>query len=221
MDRLKKRPAAVLQMKGPRGLFVAELLNLCGKYKVKWDRLSTSERPRYYWPLLNWERRGVGALALDERIPKYPAVYQSRNPEIPDANLRAAMGWDTNAKTRKDMIVELDEWGLSLFENPTTVVDAGLHFEMTKFIFSPKGHEGNGKYEAAKGFHDDLVMAWAGCLITDKLIGKIHQQKDQEDDKNKTTMEDAIAIHRKKYARQADKWSDDDRWKNAKIPRGF
>jgi hypothetical protein len=212
MDRLRKRPAAVLHMRGPRDLMIKRVLELAHLYKVKWTEMSIPGDDRFYYALLNWERRGVGALSLSEDVVRYPALYYSRNIEVPNANLRAAMGWDTNSKTRKDMINELETWGLTLFEAPYTVVDSDLHDEMKFFVWVPRGVQGSGRFEAAPGHHDDIVMAWAGCLMTDKVIGPVVQQ--QKPEIINVTWEPDFQRYKKRQTKR-------DRWDSVKIPDSF
>jgi hypothetical protein len=214
MDRIRKRPAAVLHMRGPRNEFVKALLQMCELYKVQWTEMSLPDDPRFYYAMLNWERRGVGALSMSEDVVAYPAIYYSRNIEVPDANLRAAMGWDTNSKTRKDMINALEEWGLSLFDAPYTVVDKDLFEELKTFVWVPKGTQGNGRFEHAKGKNDDLVMAWAGCLMTDMVIGPVVQQLKPESVNINTGPFVIPPIPRQKKRSK-------DTWDRARIPEKF
>jgi len=82
----------------------------------------------------------------------YPNLYMRERLDTVKNAMVHAIGFETNVKTRPVMIAEL----VQLFRtDPTIVPDVDTLKEMLTFI------KINRKYQAAEGYHDDLVMALA------------------------------------------------------------
>lgn len=228
-DRLKKEPAALVRMRGPREDYVTVLLDICEQYKIHWTMLSkTTFENRYWHPLLAWERIGVGALIMDSRIKVYPNLYQKRNVDVLDPNLHATIGWDTTTKSRKIMIDELEAWGLDLINSPWRMKDNRLWEECRTFVWVPRGR--GGRYEAQRGtdlegnpHHDDLIMALGGALVIDKLIPEPELQ--EKPPPELPTIQDEYFRRMistvSNYNGGSDNWVDGynkDPWASSKIP---
>lgn len=217
-DRLKHRPSAVIRMRGPREDFITELLRVCDLYKIEWRALSQglpNNRKRYFHPLLSWEKTGVGGLILDERMKKYPNLYHSRNIEIPDANTRASVGWDTSARSRKHMIDALEAFGLDLYDRPYRVVDLQILEEMRSFVWTKKGQKG--RFEAAPNSFDDSVMSLGGCLLIDSILPKPEPQDKIQPEPLPTHWD----RHLQKVRKTKDSWQDDGAWSGVRLPNTF
>ena len=165
-DRVWKRPAALIHMRGPREEYIQAILKLTERFTIPWKNMGEGAK---CYPMLAWEKTGgAGSFILDDRIKVYPNLYFGRNTEIIDPNIRAAAGWDTTSRTRADIINALQEFGLELFEKPYLVVDETLFDEMRTFVWVAKGR--GGRYEAKKGKFDDVVIALGASLVIDKLL---------------------------------------------------
>lgn len=219
-DRLKKRPAAVIHMRGPREDYITMLLELADRYKIPWtDMIRQYHAPVYFHPLLAWERVGVGALIMDQRIKEYPNLYQKRSLDVLNPNVQATIGWDTTSKSRKVIVDELESWGLELREYPDRMVDRELLNECRTFVWIQKGR--SGRYEHASGHYDDLVMALGGCLVIDKLIPPPRLQ--EKPPEHIQTIQDPFfrrAIERSTGFNNGDSWTSNkqDTWSQTKIP---
>lgn len=227
-DRLKKSPAAIVRMRGPREDYVSALLQITDMYKIVWTQMIRNTYGNAYWhPLLAWERTGVGALIMDPRIKEYPNLFHKRSVDVLNPNLHATIGWDTTAKSRKIMIDELEAWGFELEKNPWRMKDERLWTECSTFVWVVRGQRG--RYEALQGtdmegerHHDDMVMALGGALVIDKLIPEPEVQEKPPD--NVPDIKDEYfrrAIMRTSNPSSGDEWVkeyNDDPWAKAKIP---
>ncbi len=183
--------------------------------------------PSYWYPILAWERVGVGALIMDHRIKDYPNLYQKRNVDVLNPNLHATIGWDTTSKSRKIMIDEIESWGFELRHQPWRMCDRQLYQEATTFVWVKRG--GSGRFEAQKGtdkegnpHHDDLIMALGGALSIDKLIPESEPQ--EEPPEKVPEIKDEYfrrAISYRNPVTDGDTWAkaiSNDPWANAVIP---
>ena len=99
-----------------------------------------------------------------ERL-NYPRQYIREVPDNFDHSIRHSWGFNTNSKTRPDMIANLVK---AFREDYTIVNDYETLCEMLTFIRNPKK---NMRPEAEEGAHDDCVMALAIA----------HQIREQQD----------------------------------------
>lgn len=227
-DRLKKEPSAIIRMRGPREDYITALLAMTEKYKVMWTQATRNMyTPTYWYPLLAWERVGVGALILDPRLKEYPNLYRKRNVDVLDASIQRTVGWDTTGKSRKDMIEALQNWGLELRTHPWRMKDKEIWKEAAHFVWVARGK--SGRYEAQQGvdengesFHDDLMMALAGALVIDQLIPEPEvQEKPPKDVKEIRDEYFLKAISYRSNHTGGDKWLKTNRkdpWDSVKIP---
>ncbi len=161
-DRVKQKVVALIRMRGHRKRYIYELLRMGELYKTyHW------EKDEWYYPVLCWERNAEGALNLDTDFAAYPNLYIARPYDKPKAGrARNVWGWFTSGSNRKDMIAELEEWGLSLRIRPWRVTDYIFYEEMRVFEWNTRRH----RYEARPGKFDDMMMAMAGVLLLSKIL---------------------------------------------------
>lgn len=228
LDRLEKTPAAIIRMRGPREDYVTALLAIADEYKVIWGQATRNTyQVTYWWPLLSWERVGVGALIMDNRIKGYPNLYRKRNLDVLDPSLQQTVGWDTTGKSRKNMIDELEAWGYELRNHPGRMRDREVYKEAAHFVWVPRGR--SGRYEAQSGtdengdpFHDDIMMALGGALVIDKVIPAPTVQPDVPKEAPKIQDEYFLrAISYRSNHTGGDSWIENfnnDPWANAKLP---
>lgn len=228
LDRLKREPAAIVRMRGPREDYVTALLQVADLYKVVWTQMVRNTYGMSYWhPLLAWERIGVGALIMDPRIKEYPNLYHKRSVDVLNPNLQATIGWDTTGKSRKIMVDELENWGLDLVNSPWRMKDSQLIKECATFVWVKRGN--GGRYEAQHGqdmegnpHHDDMVMALGGALVIDQLIPAPEQQ--EKPPEHVPEIKDEYfkrAISHRSVPTNGDAWLEGynkDPWATAKIP---
>lgn len=82
-----------------------------------------------------------------------------------------ALGLNTNPKTREQMLGKLEEYILT---DKSRIHSSRLIKEFRSFIWK------NGKPQARKGKHDDLIMSWAiGCYVREQLIGNFEESYKQ------------------------------------------
>jgi phage terminase large subunit len=137
---------------------------------------------------------GNALLGIETKFSTYPVkelmrlgyneqYWREERPDSMTGNMRKIYGFDTNAATRPTALGMLRT---EMRENPERILDMQLLLEMTTFIKNEKGRP-----EAAKGAHDDCVMARAiNCYIshqkTDEIeltASKRDYDEDDEDDK--------------------------------------
>jgi phage terminase large subunit len=109
----------------------------------------------------------------------YNAQYwREERPDAMTGNYKKIYGFDTNSATRPTALGMLRT---TMRENPGLVLDTKLLLEMTTFIKNEKGRP-----EAAKGAHDDCIMARAiNCYIAHQKTEAIEvttTKPDYEDD---------------------------------------
>jgi len=229
LDRLKMEPAAIVHMRGPREDYVTALLDVCDLYRIRWTQMTRqSFEQRYWYPLLSWEKTGVGALIMDPRIKNYPNLYHKRNMDVLNPNIQQSVGWDTTSKSRKVMCDELQEWGLDLRHKPWRLKDKTLYKECSTFVWISRGN--NGRYEAQKGtdikgdpHRDDLVMSLGGSLAIHKLIP--HPEIQEKPPEVVPTIHDnhfKKVVSYRSNPDDGDPWIkgfNEDEWNNAALPR--
>jgi hypothetical protein len=115
------------------------------------------------------ERNGVGQSVLDQLRLIYPneLIYQSRDDNVASQHdiPIAKYGWSTDGNTRYRMIDSL----ANLFHNnELEVINQEERDEMLVFVWN----DGNQRYEAQEGKHDDLVMSDAICIAGFDYINK-------------------------------------------------
>lgn len=91
-------------------------------------------------------------LRLQKRL-FYPAIYLRTTYDAVTRAYTSKVGWNTNAKTKQIMVSDLRQavdTDLIVFNDAPTLEEMG-YYQM----------EDDGKYGAAAGFHDDLVMSLA------------------------------------------------------------
>ena len=161
-DRVMKRVAAVVRMRGHRAYYARELVRLARVYSAYDWR---SERHEH--TLLVWERNAGGALHLVEEFAEYENLYRPRPVDKPKrGKQRNQYGFHTNGSSRDAVVEELEDWGLDLRVFPQRVPDPDLLQEMTTFEWNDRKH----RYEHRVGQHDDLVMALGIALVVDKEV---------------------------------------------------
>jgi len=177
LDRIERKPVAVLHMRGPRTDYVTWLLALCKEYVIKYgqtgrrvkdpDTGTEKDEKISQWPLLAYERNSGGALHLDERIMQYPNLYHKRSTDTPEKeSIRASVGHHTNRSTRPDMMDELEAWALELSDHPERMTDEAIWNEARTFSWDDRA----GRWDHETGCHDDTLMALAGALYIDKIV---------------------------------------------------
>lgn len=158
-DRVERKICAVLRLKGDGRLYGRELIRLGKMYRVP----VPGKDDRFDYPVLAWEKNGVGALDRDPKFRKYPKLYMRINADSKKAAERKQLGWWTGSNTRPNMIAALRTWGHELIYNPERVPDEEFFKEMKAFVKNR-----NQKYEAASGFHDDAVMSLGIALAVEQ-----------------------------------------------------
>lgn len=106
----------------------------------------------YNKALLAIESNNHGHSALNTLLNqvRYPNLYYHENY---DQSGSKKLGWQTNGKTRDNM---LDNLKAGIEENCIGINDVEFLNECVDFI-----DNGSGKYEAASGKHDDRIIKWA------------------------------------------------------------
>lgn len=121
----------------------------------------TEYTPGWYYPMMIWETNNVGSLHIIPVFSAYQNLYRDRNPDLKAAKRSRRIGWQTKGDTRKEMIENLRDWGMLLAFEPSMVPCEALYDQMTAF----KKDRNTGKYKAAEGHFDDLVLA-KGIVLT-------------------------------------------------------
>lgn len=165
LDRVTKEVVALVHMRGDRNEYVKHILFLAETFRVyDW------RNDKFHLPVVNWERNSGGALHLIDSFADYPNLYINRKYDNPSEEeiVRETdqRGWFTHGKNRPDMINVLEDWGNSLIQNSWRVTDEAIYDEMKTFVWNEKRK----RYEHMSGKHDDIMMALAGALITDKIL---------------------------------------------------
>lgn len=102
----------------------------------------------------------------------YPNLYYYFPDAVIEAHIQGTPGWNTNKKTRKEMIARVRAYHR---DRVVTNPDEGLAPEMEVFVWVPfqsaRDPDIEGSYYAASGNHDDRIMSSAMCLMQiDALI---------------------------------------------------
>lgn len=139
---------------------------------------------KYYGELNNCNNNAL--LSIETKFSTHPVKELIRlgyhnqyvREEKPDAmtgKLRKIYGFDTNTATRPTALGMLRA---EVREHPERIKDIDLLYEMTTFVKNEQG-----KPEAAKGEHDDCVMARAiNCYTSHQQTAHVLQKVDDIDD---------------------------------------
>ena len=112
-------------------------------------------RDRAAW--LGVESNNMGQAALSElKNARYPRLWRRQQKEQARARQAPKLGLETNKHTRERLLTFL---GATLREKPERIKSEIAKYELERFV---KDEMGFG--EAASGFHDDVVLAWAIAL---------------------------------------------------------
>lgn len=162
LDRITKKVVALIHMRGHREEYVDEILAMADRYKVFDPGMKA-----YSLPIVNWERNAGGALHLVKKFADYPNLYIHRSyTTADDQKFKDNIGWFTHGGNREEMLQELEDWSYTLIERKDRIPDATIVAEMKTLVWNEK----NRRFEHMPGKHDDIMMALAGALITDKLL---------------------------------------------------
>lgn len=106
------------------------------------------------------------AVANELHRRSYPNLYYYFPEAVIEAHVQGTPGWNTNKKTRKEMIARVRQFYRErLVHNP----DEGLPSEMETFIWIPfqtaRDPDLDGSYYAQSGAHDDRIMSSAMCVM--------------------------------------------------------
>lgn len=143
--------ACVLSRRG--GEQVARLL---GKWRPEvFARKAAELGEMYNKALLAPEENNHGHSVINTLVNtlNYKRIYYHVDETKKDATRSKKPGWQTTPKTRPIMLDELND----ALEDGDMIVNDKVFLEECKVFVD----SGNGKYEAAKGRHDDLVIGWA------------------------------------------------------------
>lgn len=220
LDRVTREVVALAHMRGDRKEYVKRILFLADHFKVyDW------KQDIFHNPVVNWERNSGGALHLIDEFSDYPNLYIQRKYDNPataeDVTVSATdqRGWFTHTQSRLDMVAELREWGYELVANFQRVPDDTILAEMKVFAWNEKKN----RYEHLSGQNDDIMMALAGALITDKILPKpkkFEQPPEREQDDPRYSV---ISQLKKKLAR-LNRGNDSRKggaWNSKKVPSSW
>lgn len=111
------------------------------------------------------------------RLGYYRQYIREEKPDAFTGQLRKVHGFDTNSATRPTALGMLRT---VVREHPERIKDLDTLFEMTTFVKNEEGRP-----EAAKGMHDDLVMARAiNCYTAHQQTREIEYQDNTKDDED-------------------------------------
>lgn len=209
LDRITMEIVAYCHMRGHRNAYVDEILFLAQYYRV--FEVKTG---KYHDPIVNWERNAGGALHLVKKFADYPMLYIGRKYDTAeDQDMKKTKGWFTGTN-RKEMIQELEEWGLTLSTYPERVPSITILEEMKVFVWDEKKR----RFQHMAGKHDDIMMATAGVLITHKLLPN-PVELDQSDPTQLTDHEKRVSQLQRKQTRLTNKRTTGKktRWHNVKL----
>jgi len=132
-----------------------QVARLWGKWRPEEFAKRIAKLGRYYnLALIGVERNNHGHSTLNtlQNVERYPRLYYEKSV---NEKRRATkkLGWGTDQLTRPIMLDDLRE---AMVEESVLVNDRAFLAECRTFE-----DNGNGKYEARSGFHDDLIMTWA------------------------------------------------------------
>ena len=122
------------------------------------------------------ENVGIGISVLEKLIDlEYPNIYYSVKgthefveSEVAESSKNVIAGFTTSSKTRPLIVAKLEEFVRNKLIN---LYSSRLHNEFTTFIWN------NGKPQAMRTYHDDLVMSLAiGCWVRDTAL-TVNQRK--------------------------------------------
>ena len=131
-----------------------QVARLWGKWRPEEFAKRVARLARYYnLALVGVERNNHGHSTLNtlQNVERYPRLYYEKSVNEKRRAVKK-LGWGTDQLTRPIMLDDLRE---AMTEGSMLVNDRALLAECRTFE-----DNGNGKYEARSGFHDDLVMAW-------------------------------------------------------------
>lgn len=169
-DHIARWPLALVWMRGDAKAYVLECLRVAKMLGVPWH-----ENSQIVLPHLTHERNGVGA-NLHNTTPElleYPELVRAPSSSRPDAAPSSVPGYTMDEKKRDDGVELVRAWGYELRRHPERVRSAPLWLQMKGFVRKKsKRDQTKHRYEAAAGFHDDIVMSLAGNLLlrADKRI---------------------------------------------------
>lgn len=140
LDRETGEQVARLKGKWRPEVFAQKSADLCRKYNTA---LLGVERNNHGHSVLNTLRNTIG----------YPRLYRQKEVLKVRGGRRTQnkVGWHTNSSTRPMLLDSLNE---ALEEKRILVNDRDFLNECKTFV------DNGGRYEAANGEHDDLIMAW-------------------------------------------------------------
>ena len=127
-------------------------------------------------PVIGYERNNGGASEMERldamnRLGKYSLFIMPKIGQKPDGNKDETkkFGWDTNVATRP---ILLGDWLVAFNNKALGIYDEEIIKEHKTFIINKQG-----KPEASKGKHDDLVF---GCAIGWQLYNRCDQSTDYQ-----------------------------------------
>jgi len=107
--------------------------------------------------VLGVESNNMGQAALSEiKNARYRNLFRRQRKENARPTKAPALGLVTTRDSKERILSFL---GATLREKPTRIKSEIAKFELERFVKNELGYG-----EAATGFHDDTVIAWAGAL---------------------------------------------------------
>lgn len=166
LDRLGRRPLALVHMRGDVGAFVTEVLRVCHLYAVPWP-----DAGRWQLPLLSWETNGVGNNLhnVSPELLAYENLLHTRNPTRVHGRGAGTPGFFLGEDSRDQMVRNLRTWGAEVEHDPRKMVSARMWLEAKTFV-KREVKRGKHRYEAAEGNHDDTMTSWGTNLFLDEII---------------------------------------------------
>jgi len=156
-------------------VFKLETMEVVAEYQGKpsldmYSNILKQVGSEYGDALLIVENVGIGISVLEKLIDlEYPNLYYSAkgthefiDSEVAEASKNVIAGFTTSSKTRPLIVAKLEEF---VRNKLITLYSSRLHNEFTTFIWN------NGKPQAMRSYHDDLVMSLAiGCWVRDTAL---------------------------------------------------
>jgi hypothetical protein len=132
---------------------LADLVNALGRWYNSAFVAIEMNGPGYATNLRLQKRLFYPAIYLRTTYLFYPAIYLRTTYDSLTRAYTSKVGWNTNAKTKQIMVSDLRQavdTDLVVFQDAATLEEMG-YYQMSD----------DGKYDAAAGYHDDLVMSIA------------------------------------------------------------